>query len=232
MATTLPPAEKTAPLSRLSAAARRASNVASFASSARKDAEVEVIILGEISHGEGFKPVSGSRGVVCEVSVLIEGTQESQWMPLSKQAMALTSLGGANKAETTQETQPVGKVAVWNHPLDLHYATSSIAEWPRLRLRVLGMEGEGRPVPIAYGTAVIPAQPGPFDLKIQTWRLAGSFWQELTGSAPLGIPEISAVDSRAAALRSGLNTTSSGTIHIHGEVILRKFAFYGVNAGA
>lgn len=232
MAAFLPQAEKTTPLIRLSAAARRASMTASAATPTRKDAEVEIVILGEISHGEGFKSVSGSRGVICEVSVLIEGTQESQWAPLSKQAVSMTSFAGAAKSESTQETQPVGNIAVWNHPIDLHYATSSIAEWPRLRFRILGMEGEGRPVPIAYGTAVIPAQPGAFKLRVQTWRIAGSFWQELTGSAPIGIPDLAAVDSRAAALRSGLNTTSSGTIHIHGEVILRKFGTYGVNAGA
>jgi len=231
----MPPAERSPSAAKFSAAARRVGNAAAAvqgAGGSRKDAEVEIYILGEISHGENFKPLVNSRGVSCEVSVLLEGAQESQWQLLNKQAVAMTCAAGANKFETTQEVDPEGNILVWNHPLDLHYATSSLADWPRLRLRVLGSEGEGRPVPIAYGTAVLPCQPGPFALTVQTWRLEGTFWQELTGVTPLGIPDLAAVDTRAAALRGGLNTTSSGLIHIQGELILRKFENYGVNAGA
>jgi B9 domain-containing protein 2 len=198
----------------------------------RKDAEVEIFILGEVSHGEGFKAISRSRGILCEISALVDGSQESQWQPLSKQTVSMTCFAGANKFETTQETMSSGGQVVWNHPIDLHYATSSIAEWPRLRFRVLAVEAQGRSVPIAYGTAVVPSTPGEFKLQVQTWRLAGSFWQEMTGALPLGIPEIAALDTRASALRAGLSTVASGVIHIQGEVILRKFSTYGVNAGA
>ena len=216
---------------KLSAAARRASAL----QAEKSNQSVELFVLGEISHGEGFETLPGGRGLVCQVSILTEGSQSVenlQWLPLSKQAASITSTSLDCKFETSQESHPEKKTTVWNHPVDIHYATMTISDWPRFRLRVLGFDARGRTLPIAYGTVVIPSDPGQFNIKVDTWRLAGTFWQELTGNLPyIGLPDIGALDTRAHVLRPQLTTVPYGSVHLQGEIILREFNSFGVNSG-
>ncbi|PFH33396.1 B9 domain-containing protein [Besnoitia besnoiti] len=83
--------------------------------------EAEIHFIGELEAGCGFQT---SDGVFCEISF----EAGNHWLSLCK------------AAERSHQTQTaygsVGDVYLWNHPIDLHYAVSSVVGWPRCRVSV------------------------------------------------------------------------------------------------
>mmetsp|Transcript_38592 Transcript_38592/g.56645 ORF Transcript_38592/g.56645 Transcript_38592/m.56645 type:complete len:211 (-) Transcript_38592:1454-2086(-) len=72
---------------------------------------------------------------------------------------------------------------VWDHPIDVHYATSEIMGWPHLKIQVWGREvdgrGEGsRPVFCGYGFCHCPPPGRGHEIDVVIWRPRGENLRE------------------------------------------------------
>ena len=217
-------------------AAARIAHATNWVAHSRKDSEAEVHIIGQIERGKGFWYLGAHDGFICELSVSVGPPEiiNSPWIPLSAQAVAITSFQGSQAAQATQTSKSKKCTVVWNHVIDLHYATNSIADWPRLRVSVYAVKGSQR-IPFACGTASLPSEPGSFELEIKTWRpVSENPWEDMistfTGASAVDLPDTNVVDCKAALSRKAIVATSSGSVFVSGEVVLRKFAAYGVGA--
>jgi len=63
-----------------------------------------------------------------------------------------------------------GSEAVWAHPLDVHYSTTTMHDWPRLVLEVWSQDYGGRNELQGYGVAHVPGAAGVYDLEVPVWR--------------------------------------------------------------
>ena len=60
--------------------------------------------------------------------------------------------------------------AVWSHPIDVHYVTTSLSGWPSLLVEVWAQDSGGRNEIAGYGMAHVPSAPGCYELDIPLWR--------------------------------------------------------------
>ena len=67
-------------------------------------------------------------------------------------------------------------MAVWAHPLDMHYSIKGIDGWPRLYVEVWGIDSLGRYEIAGYGCCIVPTSPGLHELSCRTWRPHGAPW--------------------------------------------------------
>lgn len=75
---------------------------------------------GEVEYGSAFDTHQGE-GIFLEFSVQCG----DHWWDVTKQA------------QQTQTAYPDEEnCVVWNHPLDLHFATATVADWPRMNFQV------------------------------------------------------------------------------------------------
>ena len=121
----------------------------------------EAHFLGEIVGGEGF-----GRGSSCKW--MIEAGEG--WQPL-----------GGEFVGQTQCDYPVdsGEMAVWCHPIDIHYSMTNVASWPRIVVQVWGLDEDSRLELKGYGFTHMPSVPGMHDLEIATWKPLGNTSEEL-----------------------------------------------------
>jgi len=136
----------------------------------------------------------------------------------------------------TADPEPAGdRVAVWAHPLDLHYVTGSAQGWPRLVVEVHALDAYGRLALAGYGTAALPVTPGAAELRVPTWRPLGTPEQEraafFLGTPPAlaGAPTAAALGD-ASADRLRLTSVSAGVVHVRVHVLLRHAGAHGVDA--
>jgi hypothetical protein len=75
-------------------------------------------------------------------------------------------------------------MAVWAHPLDVHYSIKGIDGWPRLYVEVWGIDGLGRYEIAGYGCCIVPTSPGLHELTCRTWRPHGSMREQISSALP------------------------------------------------
>ena len=131
--------------------------------------------------------------------------------------------------EESSQTQYSGSddnVHVWNHPIDVHFATASMQGWPRIILQVFELDEYGRSILAAYGFSHLPTNPGHHELEVRCWRPSGSVAEELA-SFFLGtsscLADESMIFGKAWETRSQLTTVSSGMVKMNVNVLLRFF---------
>ncbi len=105
----------------------------------------EVHLIGELRHGSGF-----GEGVSCRYR--LEGGRN--WVVLE----------GSPEGQTQAAYGFDGSEAVWNHPFDLHWNTSTLGGWPKLILSIQQLDDLGRVSIIGHGYSFIPSSPGEHDL--------------------------------------------------------------------
>lgn len=60
---------------------------------------------------------------------------------------------------------------VWNHPIELSFSTTSVAQWPFIFFEVWSQDEHGRNDIAGYGQCQVPSAPGYYeDLDIVIWR--------------------------------------------------------------
>jgi hypothetical protein len=124
----------------------------------------EVHIIGEICSGVGF-----GQGVSCKWRI----DHGKFWGILE---------GGAEGHTQTAYAREGGS-ASWNHPVDIHYQTTSIQGWPKIMVQIQQLDSYGRVGVIAHGFAHIPCSPGAHHLVIPCWRAVGTQEEELRGTS-------------------------------------------------
>ncbi len=96
---------------------------------------------------------------------------------------------------------------------------------PKLNLKVWRLDEHGKLDNIAYGIVNLPNETGSFDIECPTWRPM-SGWREESYNYYLGGPP-KLVNSdpivRDLNQRRYLTSMSSGTVHIHCEVLMKAF---------
>mmetsp|Transcript_10595 Transcript_10595/g.36985 ORF Transcript_10595/g.36985 Transcript_10595/m.36985 type:complete len:296 (-) Transcript_10595:1586-2473(-) len=173
---------------------------------ALKEAESrpEVHVIGEIVGATDF-----GTGVSCKWA-LVAG---EKWEVLNGEA-----------AGQTHTDYAMGDMAVWAHPLDVHYVTGTVHGWPRLTVQVWKLDEYGRNEIQAYGFVHMPASAGSFDLEVSTWRPLGSHGVEV-GAFFLGSkPQLasSAMVCADVSDRYRLTTESAGTVHVHVDMVFKN----------
>jgi len=170
--------------------------------------------MGEFKHGINF----GS-GVSCKWRIdhgkywgLLEGNTEGHTQ---------TAYGPAEGVE-----------AVWNHPFDVHYQTTSMQGWPKLIVQAQALDRHGVASVVAHGFAHLPCIPGHHTVKVPTWRAVGTPEEELRAyfleEYPVLLDE-DLVYHKAAQHRHKLVTVPSGQVCLDLWVMTRHFGEYGVD---
>ena len=76
-------------------------------------------------------------------------------------------VGGEQKGQTQVDyPSSDGNLAVWNHPLDLHYFTKSMQGWPKIWFEVWRMDLYGGNSIAGYGFGFLPTQPGNHQMEV------------------------------------------------------------------
>ena len=175
----------------------------------------EVHFVGEIIGGSGFAGNGTSVKWTLEYG--------KYWDLLSGDAVGQSQYASGDS---------LSDLVAWNHPLDLHLATSSMQGWPRLRLQVWELDEYGRTNLSGYGFAHLPVNPGCYDIAVACWRPTGSLPEEIQAFFLGANPQLANEEvlfSKAWENRCRLVTVPSGKVHIQVSVINRFFMEQGVD---
>ena len=170
----------------------------------------EVHFIGEICEGVGFK-----------------GTYVScRWY--TEWGKSWTLLEGEESSQTQYTASNV-----WNHPLDLHFASTSMLEWPRIIVQVWTLDSHGRSILAGYGFTHLPTNPGEHELEINCWKPTNGTIREkleelFRGKTPSCHLDEDVIFGKAWENRSRLTTVSSGKIKLNVNVVLRFFNDHNV----
>eukprot|EP00300_Choanocystis_sp_HF-7_P034409 c47133_g1_i1.p2 GENE.c47133_g1_i1~~c47133_g1_i1.p2 ORF type:complete len:185 (-),score=17.50 c47133_g1_i1:108-662(-) len=182
----------------------------------------EVHIIGQISSACGFP----SNSLFCKWELEAGYNGTSGWRVVTG------ATKGRTQVDLPEDDAGTG-IAVFAHPMDVHYACDSVRGWPRLKVEVWHQDTYGRCELYGYGFVHVPSAPGQFDLEIRTWRPKLSFWESLKAWLVGGSPELVTDDVVTSPMdRFSLVTETMGLVQVSIGIILRGFAENGVSVGA
>ena len=121
--------------------------------------------------------------------------------------------------------------AVWNHPIDVHYATTSVETWPFVYLEVWTQDEYGRNDIAGYAQVQLPSSPGEHELDAVVWRPRGTWFEELRafflGGRPTLLSPVSAmVDARR--FHADFRTETVGSVRLMVNVITTECNSKGI----
>ncbi|GMF46951.1 unnamed protein product [Phytophthora fragariaefolia] len=175
----------------------------------------EVHLIGEIVSGHGFGAVGG---LTCKWRV----EYGSRWSHIAGNQFGQTQLDYPSTAPWASDPD----VAVWAHPIDLHFATSAFQGWPKLIIQVWRADSNKKLHAIGYGFAPVPFAAGQHQLWVSLWRPLGTTKEELDVQLFGRTPELKSEDvlfSAAWSERCRLRTVSTGKVLVYINVLLRYF---------
>uniref|UniRef100_A0A7S2C8P0 B9 domain-containing protein 2 n=1 Tax=Florenciella parvula TaxID=236787 RepID=A0A7S2C8P0_9STRA len=122
--------------------------------------------------------------------------------------------------------------AVWNHPLDMYYASSSVKKWPHMYIEIWSQDSYGRNDIAGYGVVLVPATPGTHELECVIWRPYGTFMERLSASFLGGWPQLTNPEKTVLdESRYPLMTETVGAVHITLSVVTSRTDDLGVKLG-
>mmetsp|Transcript_7334 Transcript_7334/g.9554 ORF Transcript_7334/g.9554 Transcript_7334/m.9554 type:complete len:163 (-) Transcript_7334:453-941(-) len=122
----------------------------------------EVHMMGEIRSGTEF-----GEGVSCRWRI----DHGKHWGLLE----------GDSFGQTQTASGPEGLSATWNHPISLHYQTTSLQGWPKIMVQIQQMDRYGRISIIGHGFSHLPFSAGVHKITVPCWRATGTQEEELRG---------------------------------------------------
>uniref|UniRef100_A0A7S4RP59 B9 domain-containing protein 2 n=1 Tax=Alexandrium monilatum TaxID=311494 RepID=A0A7S4RP59_9DINO len=188
------------------------------------DRVLELHFVGELEWGEQFPGLSEDDGLFVDY----EGLAGEDWLPIAKPE------GFVGQTQTAYAD--ADGVYVFNHPIDFHFFSTSIAGWPQLHLQVLKLDETGRVVAVSFGSMTLPCTPGHSELVCRTWTpKAGSCLDE-AHAAYMGGPPGALLAARAEVLaaklpeaRTQMVTRTSGKVHVTVDTIFRNAKTHGLH---
>ena len=131
------------------------------------------------------------------------------------------------EGEDSSQTQYTSS-GVWNHPIDLHYASASMLEWPRFIAQIWTLDSFGRSILAGYGYSHLPTQPGDHEMEIHCWKPTNGTLREkleefFLRKTPSSLSDEDIIFGKAWDDRSRLTTISTGKINLNVNVVLRCF---------
>ncbi|KAL3667269.1 hypothetical protein V7S43_007501 [Phytophthora oleae] len=175
----------------------------------------EVHLIGEIVSGRGFGTAGG---LTCKWRV----EYGSRWIHIAGDQSGQTQLDYPSTAPWTSDPD----VAVWSHPIDLHFATSAFQGWPKLLFQVWRADSSMKLHVVGYGFVPVPFAAGQHKLWVSLWRPLGSAVEEIDAQILGRTPELKSDDvlfNAAWSERCRLRTVSTGKVLVHIGVLLRHF---------
>jgi B9 domain-containing protein 2 len=101
------------------------------------------------------------------------------------------------------------KQVVWNHPLDLSFATTSVEAWPHAYFEVWSQDEHGRNALAGYAQLALPSAPGTHaNLEAVVWRPRGTWLDRLRAAFLGGGPQLA--DPEATVLRDARRFGQAG----------------------
>lgn len=73
---------------------------------------------------------------------------------------AWSLLAGDEASQTQYSEASNDGVQIWNHPIDVHFATASMQGWPRIIMQLCELDEYGRSILSGYGFTHLPTNPG------------------------------------------------------------------------
>ncbi|KAI8475833.1 MAG: B9 domain-containing protein [Monoraphidium minutum] len=139
---------------------------------------------------------------------------------------------GLDGGQTQADRAPDGDIAVWGHPLDVHYVCRGLSGWPKLHVQIWAQDVHGRNELKGYGFCHVPTSPGVFELDCPTWLPEGSALERVTAFFVGGAPRLRAEEVvHSPGDRFRLQTAAAGVVHVRLGVIMREFERNGVATG-
>ena len=133
-------------------------------------------------------------------------------------------LAGEDSTQTQYSASDDDGVQIWNHPIDVHFATANMKGWPRIIVQVWELDEYGRSILSGYGFAHLPTNPGQHEIEIRCWRPSGSMLDELQslflGTSSCLVDE-KVIFGKAWESRSQLVTVSCGIVKMEVNVMVR-----------
>lgn len=180
----------------------------------------ELHISGMITAGSGFS--TGNNGLYCRWRIVDDPSPtstvdvEDNWHCLQGQASGQTQVSGVEEADG---------YALWQHPIDVHFATNSVRGWPRLYLEVWRLDEFHRHELESYGFLFVPTASGIFDLDVAT--VAPEAPKRLERLSEYLIGATSKLSEPSTILRggnrAGLGTRTCGVVHVELQLLHRGF---------
>lgn len=197
-------------------------------------------IIGTI-RGASYMP-SGGTSCFCRYQLVcgdkwsvVEGSSSGQ----TQTALVDRSVGGGGEGMISltgdvYESASGAASVVWEHPLDAHLACGALAGWPQLMVTLWQQDEYQRNEIIGYGMVMVPVAPGLHNLEVATWRPEGTWLQELKATfIGGGLPQLTdttLVVNPTLFPRYGLSTTTSATVELEINVIVRGFEGVALSA--
>mmetsp|Transcript_28035 Transcript_28035/g.72120 ORF Transcript_28035/g.72120 Transcript_28035/m.72120 type:complete len:178 (+) Transcript_28035:349-882(+) len=174
----------------------------------------EVHVVGQLLGASGF----GEKTVFCKWGFaagtsweLVEGLDDGQ-----------TQVNGAEE----------GDMAVWAHPIDVHYVSRGLTGWPKLYFQVWEQDQFGRNDICGYGFCHVPAAPGMFTLDCPTWAPQGTAGDRFSAYFIGGAPRLKVEEVIfTAGDRFRLQTAATGVVHVELNVVTKDFERHNVVFG-
>lgn len=140
-----------------------------------------------------------------------------------------TLLEGDDAGQTQVDIPEDPRYTVWSHPLDIHYATKTVAGWPKMVFQVFHQDVFGRNELYGYGFIHIPTTPGKHVLECVTWRPTGTLMDQIWSFFLGATPQLKSLDLvYNPSDRFRLQTTAMGKVHMEVNVVVRNFTQYNV----
>ncbi|GBG28138.1 B9 domain-containing protein 2 [Hondaea fermentalgiana] len=137
------------------------------------------------------------------------------------------TFAGQTQLSEAEAFQP--DLVAWNHPLDMHFATTTLDGWPKFCIEVWHEDRYGRNELAGYGVTYVPTSPGEHELECVIWKPQGSLSERIFNYF---FDTTSHLDHTDVAYTTGdrfdLITESVGSVHLRIEVLQRGFRNRGV----
>ena len=150
---------------------------------------------------------------------------------VSNPAGAWTRLDGVASGQTQQSlAEGFNKeFVVWNHPIDVHYSTTTLGGWPVIVVQVWHEDSYGRLELSGYGVTHVPSEVGEHVIECVLWRPQGSFSEKVVN---FFMGTTSHLEHRELVSTSedrwDLFTETAGSVHFKLDVMTRGFRNKGV----
>ncbi|KAJ8682994.1 hypothetical protein QAD02_018786 [Eretmocerus hayati] len=137
-------------------------------------------------------------------------------------------INGNGEGQTQECADPFSKEPVWDHPIDIHFATQTLQGSPKVLLQVFCRDEFNRIIFVSYGISSIPLRPGLHSIECHTWKPIGN-WQDKLKDKFLGTtlqlksPDVLApLNPKASTTVSPLSSSTTTQRSINKEVTPSK----------
>ncbi|RWS22362.1 B9 domain-containing protein 2-like protein, partial [Leptotrombidium deliense] len=172
----------------------------------------EVYIFGQILGGNEFN----ENGLFCKWSFVFG----NNW----------TQIEGTSSGQTQVDYSTFEDRVYWCHPIDIHFLTLGVQNWPKIVFEVWKQDLYGKCTLCSYGFSNIPVEPGFHEFRCFTWKPLGKKEDQIAAlftGAGLRLTHTSTISENFERFR--LQTEPSGEITIQLFVIFKNFDTFGID---